>query len=289
MKFALRYCNIGPYTDPGLAVELAQAGEEAGFDSLWTVEHTVVPGGYTSRYPYAPSGRLPGREDEFVLPDPLIWLAFVASATTRIKLGTAVIILPQHNPVHVAKQVATLDHLSGGRMLLGIGVGWLREEFDALGVPFERRGARADEYIGALRELWSSDSPTYRGEFVNFERAHCLPKPVRGTVPIHIGGDSKAAARRAGKFGDGYFPARGSQSELMALVRETAVECGRDPDAIEFTASVPDDLNDIESLSAQGVHRVVVPVTGSAGPAARIDSPEDVREWRGVIEHYANA
>ena len=211
MKFGLRYCNIGRYIDPKLAVELVQAGEEAGFESAWTVEHTVVPGGYKSRYPYSATGRMPGKENEFVLPDPLMWMAYVASATSQIKLGTAMLILPQHNPVTVAKQVATLDHLSGGRVLLGIGVGWLREEFDAIGVPFDDRGRRADEYVAAMRELWSSEHPTFHGEFVNFDKAYCLPQPVNKAVPIIIGGDSKPAARRAGRLGDGYFPARGSQ------------------------------------------------------------------------------
>ena len=141
MKFALRYCNLGPYVDPARAIELVQAGEEAGFESAWTVEHTVVPKGYRSTYPYSASGRM-SKDDDLAIPDPLIWLAYVAAATSRIKLGTAILILPQHNPVITAKQVATLDHLSGGRMLLGVGVGWMKEEFDAIGAEFESRGLR---------------------------------------------------------------------------------------------------------------------------------------------------
>src|SRR5687767_13517394 len=133
MKFGLRYCNTGRFVDPAQAVALAQAGEAAGFESMWTVEHTVVPGGYGSSYPYADSGKMAGGNDAIPLPDPLIWMAYVASATKRIRLATGIMILPQHNPVVVAKQVATLDHLSGGRILLGIGVGWLKEEFEALG------------------------------------------------------------------------------------------------------------------------------------------------------------
>ncbi|MEM7408134.1 MAG: LLM class F420-dependent oxidoreductase [Pseudomonadota bacterium] len=287
MKFGLRYCNIGRYADPVLTVELAQAGEEAGFDSAWCVEHTVVPEGYASVYPYAPSGRMPGTEREFVLPDPLIWMAWVASATRTLKLGTAILILPQHNPVHVAKQVATIDYLSGGRTMLGIGVGWLREEFDALGVPFDDRGRRADEYIEVLRELWSSDSPTFQGEFVQFENAHCQPQPVNGRVPIIIGGDSKPAARRAGRLGDGYFPARGSQLELLSLARETAVKHGRDPDALEITTSLPDSLDEIPTLAGHGISRLVVPVSSGAGPNAVIETPEDALKWRDTIEEYA--
>jgi probable F420-dependent oxidoreductase len=289
MRFALRYCNIGRYADPGLTVELAQAGEEAGFESMWGVEHTVVPDGYASVYPYAEGGRMPGKESEFVLPDPLIWMAWVASATKRIKLGTAILILPQHNPVHVAKQVATLDYLSGGRVLLGIGVGWLREEFEALGVPFDDRGRRTDEYILALRELWGSDAPTFHGEFVKFDRTFCLPQPVRKHVPIIIGGDSKPAARRAGRLGDGYFPARGTQTDLVQLARDTAAEHGRDPNALEITTSAPADLEEIAHLQSLGINRLTVPVSSGAGPTAVIQTPEDTYKWRELIAEYADA
>jgi len=151
MKFGLRYCNTGRYVDPKEAVALAQAAEAAGFESLWTVEHTIVPDGYASAYPYDPSGKMAGGKNDFPLPDPLIWMAYVAAATNRIKLATGILILPQHNPVLAAKQIATLDHLSRGRILIGIGAGWLQEEFAALGVPFAERGARTDEYIAAMR------------------------------------------------------------------------------------------------------------------------------------------
>nr|MBC8242068.1 LLM class flavin-dependent oxidoreductase [Alphaproteobacteria bacterium] len=130
MKFGLRYCNTGRYIDPALAVELVQAGEAAGFESAWTVEHTVVPEGYQSAYPYSDDGKMAGGHDDIPLPDPLIWMAYIAAATKTINLATGILILPQHNPVITAKQVATLDHMSGGRVLLGIGVGWMREEFD---------------------------------------------------------------------------------------------------------------------------------------------------------------
>jgi alkanesulfonate monooxygenase SsuD/methylene tetrahydromethanopterin reductase-like flavin-dependent oxidoreductase (luciferase family) len=151
MKFGLRYCNIGRYVDPAKAVELVQAGEAAGFESAWTVEHTVVPDGYRSAYPYTADGKMPGGTDDFPLPDPLIWMAYMAAMTSRIKLATGILILPQRNPVITAKQVATIDHMSGGRVLLGIGVGWMKEEFDAIGASFHDRGRRTDEYVAALR------------------------------------------------------------------------------------------------------------------------------------------
>lgn len=286
MKFGLRYCNTGRYVDPVKAVELAQAAEEAGFESLWTVEHTVVPGGYGSTYPYAEGGKMAGGKDDIPLPDPLIWMAYVAAATKRIKLATGIMILPQHNPVVVAKQVATLDHLSGGRILLGVGAGWLKEEFDALGVPFEDRGRRMDEYMRAMRELWG-EKPSFEGTYVRFRDAYCRPRPVNGTVPLIVGGHSPAAAKRAGRLGDGFFPARGAPVELFDLARKTAAESGRDPAKLEITVGLPERLEDIPALAILGVNRVLVPVSPMAGLATVIDRPEDTLKWRDTLARYA--
>jgi len=289
MKFGLRYCNTGRYVDPAKAVELVQAGEEAGFESAFTVEHTVVPADYRSAYPYAPSGKMADGVDDIPLPDPLIWMAYVAGHTSRIKLATGILILPQHNPVITAKQVATLDYMSGGRVLLGIGVGWLREEFEALGVPFDDRGPRTDEYIQAMRELWRAERPSFHGDYVNFDGAYCRPQPVNGAVPILIGGHSKAAARRAGRLGDGFFPARGAAPELISIVRQAAAEAGRDPDQIEFTASMPEDESGIAALARLGVKRLLVPVTNMAGLPTAIRGPEEALKWRDTVEKYADA
>ena len=290
MKFGLRYCNTGRYVDPSRAVELVQAGEEAGFESAWTVEHTVVPEGYESTYPYSPDGKMAGGVNDFPLPDPLIWMAYVGAVTSKIRLATGILILPQHNPVSVAKQVASLDFMTGGRVLLGIGVGWLEEEFQALGASFEDRGRRADEYMGVLRELWSAEKPTFHGETVHFEGAHCQPQPLGGKVPIIVGGHSRAAARRAGRLGDGFFPARGLSIELVDVLRATAEEHGRDPDSIEITASLPDDdLDEIPRLASLGVKRVLVPVTPMAGLPTAIASPEEALGWRDTLEKYADA
>jgi probable F420-dependent oxidoreductase len=159
MKFALAFANTGPFSNPDKAFAMAQAAEAAGFESLWTVEHVVVPSNYDSPYPYDASGKMPGGE-ESPIPDPLIWLSFVAAATQSIKLATGILILPQRNPVVLAKELSTLDHLSKGRMLLGIGVGWLEEEFDALGIPFADRGKRNDDYVAAMRSLWTQERAT---------------------------------------------------------------------------------------------------------------------------------
>ncbi len=154
MDFGIVFANTGPFSQPDAAASFARAAEAAGFESLWTVEHVVVPKGYESTYPYDPSGRMPGGED-MAIPDPLIWLSYVAAATSAIRLATGILIVPQRNPVVLAKELATLDMMSGGRLELGIGVGWLEEEFDAIGVPFAGRGARTDEYVAAMRALWS--------------------------------------------------------------------------------------------------------------------------------------
>ena len=289
MKFGLRYCNTGRYVDPTRAVELVQAAEAAGFESAWTVEHTVIPHGYQSEYPYSPSGRIPGGDGDFDLPDPLIWMAYVAAATKRIKLGTGVIILPQHNPVITAKQVATLDYMSAGRVILGVGVGWLKEEFEALGSPFEERGARTDEYIKIMRELWSADKPTFEGKFFRFKDAYMRPKPPNRSVPIVIGGHSTYAAKRAGRLGDGFFPARGAPADLVKLVHDTAIAHGRDPAAIEITTSLPDNLEDLPAMAKAGVHRVLVPVIFT--PEFRsnvVRGPDDLKPWRDIIEKHAH-
>ena len=261
------FANTMSWGNPAGAVEAARAAEENGFESIWTVEHVVYPDDYQSAYPYSADGKMPAVRST-PIPDPLIWLAYVASVTSRIRLATGILILPERNPVVLAKELATLDHLSGGRVELGIGVGWLREEFDALGIPWERRGARTDEYVEAMRALWASDGASYDGEFTSFTRVSSNPKPPNGTVRIVVGGHTRAAAERAGRLGDGLFPG-GSGSpkdlaELLDIARQTAASCGRDPAAIELTTGAPGGLSKdpsaaVEELAAVGVSRVVVP------------------------------
>ncbi|MEO7555090.1 MAG: TIGR03619 family F420-dependent LLM class oxidoreductase, partial [Acidimicrobiales bacterium] len=165
MRFGIAYSNVLGFGSAAGAKALASAAEDVGIESLWTVEHVIVPAGYQSTYPYSADGRMPGREDS-PIPDSFTWLAFVAASSTKVKLATGVAILPQRNIIYTAKEIATLDQLSEGRVILGVGAGWLEEEFKALGVPFARRGERLDEYIKALRVLWCEDKPTFHGEFV---------------------------------------------------------------------------------------------------------------------------
>jgi probable F420-dependent oxidoreductase len=273
MKFGI---TLGYGIDQGVAFpEYAVAGarmaEQCGFESVWIGEHVVIPE-YESVYPFTENGRMP-IPDECAIPDPLTWLAFIAGATTTIRLGTGVMMLPQRSPVLLAKETATLDRLSGGRLQLGFGVGWLREESEALGIPFERRGARMDEHIGVLRALWRESAPTIRGEFTSVEHAAVYPKPVQpGGPPIIIGGATAAAARRAGRLGDGFYPFVASVDELAGLLEimgEAAHEAGRDPADIEVSCgsfSLMDDtvfdqaavIEEIKRYEQAGVDRFIL-------------------------------
>src|SRR6201991_741315 len=205
MRLGLHALGIGSGADRSVIDAVAAAAESAGFATLWSGEHVVMVDRSASRYPYSDDGQIavPSEADWI---DPLIGLSFVAAATSTIGIATGVLLLPEHNPVLVAKQAATLDTLSGGRLTLGIGVGWSREEFDALGVPFERRGARTREYVDAIRTLWRDDVASFDGEFVRFDVVRVNPKPVRDRrIPIVLGGNSDAALRRVAEWGDGWY------------------------------------------------------------------------------------
>lgn len=251
--------------DPEWVVGFAQLVEQLGCESVWTVEHVLVPADYGSRYPYAESGRMPLTGDD-PIPDPLDWLAFVAGVTRSLLLGTCIVILPEHHPVLLAKRLATIDVLSGGRMVVGVGVGWMREESEALGVPFEERGARTDEYIDVMRELWSRDVASFDGRFVRFADMKSSPKPFRSSgVPVVVGGHSRAAARRAGLRGDGFYPLGVGPTELASLLevmRSAAVEAGRDPSTIEISTGAPADLDTAKQLVELGVSRFMLSARG---------------------------
>ncbi len=266
MDFGIAFANTGPFVGGEAAAAFALAAESAGFESLWTIEHVVVPSGYESEYPYSPTGKMPGPE-ESDMPDPLIWLAYLAGVTSTIKLGTGILILPQRSPIVLAKECATLDAMSNGRLLLGIGVGWLEEEFDAIGVPFAKRGKRTDDHVEVMRSLWTGEKVSHHSEFTNFDDCIVRPTPTQTSIPIHVGGHTDVAARRAGRLGDGFFPGKGSheeQARLFDIVRSTAIEHGRDPDAIELTSggngAVGDGaLDEVKALADLGVSRVILP------------------------------
>jgi probable F420-dependent oxidoreductase len=261
MKLGLMFVNSGPFSSPDLLAHLAQKAEECAFESIWTVEHVVIPKDFKSPYPYSKDGKIPGGED-VAIPDPLLPLAFAAAVTKKIKLATGVVILPQRHPLYVAKELASLDVLSGGRMIFGIGSGWLKEEFEALGLDFHVRGARTDEAIRSLRVLWRDNPSNFHGKHFDFGPVMSFPKPAqKNGIPIHIGGHSPAAARRAGRLGDGFFPAVSDitkLNELFALMRSEADKAGRDADQIELSCAGRASVDSLKAFADVGISRVVI-------------------------------
>ncbi len=263
MKFGVMYANAGPFAFPQLLTHLAQSAERAGVESLWTVEHVVIPVGYQSTYPYDPSGKIPA-PDQMPMPDPLIALSYVAAVTTTLRLATGILILPQRHPLYVAKEVATLDVLSNGRMMLGIGIGWLEEEFAALGIPFADRAARTAEAVRAIRSLWQDEPAPFEGKFFRWGPLESNPKPVQKPgVPIIVGGHTELAARRAARYGDGFFPGVADDAKLtwlLGILREECAKLGRDPATVEITAGRTSASPDaVKRLADLGVSRFMVP------------------------------
>lgn len=283
MKFAVVAPVAGGATaEPDFMAALAQHLEACGFESLVVVEHTVLMSQYASVYPYDASGRVDLPADCSV-PDPLDLLAFLAGQTRRLGLATGVVVLPNHHPVVLAKRAATVDALSGGRLRLCVGMGWLKEEIEACGTDFASRGRRADEQLAVLRLLWQ-DRPQgadFHGEFFDFDHAMCYPKPFPKPlphIPIHIGGHSRAAARRAGRLGDGFQPlgVGGAElAELVSLMREEAERCERDPDALELSLGhivTKVDGERAAKLEALGAHRLILAMP----PTADLDEARDM-------------
>lgn len=237
MRFDLWLPTANPFATPEVLRAVCEGAEERGVDRIWVGEHVVLFDDYSSSYPYSGDGRLPIGGDTGLL-DPFVTLSFLAAHTTTVRLGTAMCLVPQRNPVYTAKEVATLDWLSGGRVDLGIGVGWLREEFEALGVPWPRRGTRTDEYLGVLRTLWEDDLSQYQGELVTLPPCRQHPKPIQRPVPIHVGGESDAALRRVARFGNGWVPFNCTPDALAGLMGpldERLAEAGRGRGDIEIT------------------------------------------------------
>jgi probable F420-dependent oxidoreductase len=202
---------------------VAQRSEALGYDSLWVTDHVIMPEAYRELF-------------GATVYDPITVLAYLAAHTSRVELGTAVLVVPYRNPIVVAKQLATIDNLSGGRLVLGTGAGWAREEFDALGLDYDQRGPMTDEYLRVILELWTSPNPTFAGRFVTFHDVHAEPRPLRQPhPPILVGGYSRKAIRRAVALGQGWLPDGMSLPELargIAFLRQTAETAGRDPGSL---------------------------------------------------------
>ena len=266
MEFGLVPINIG-VAAPEQMITTAQAAEEAGFESVWTFEHVIVPLDYQSKYPYDKTGKMAAApETPFV--DPLIALTAIAAHTKTIRLATGVNIVAQTNPLLLAKQIASLDFFSGGRFMLGAGIGWLQEEFTAMGVPFERRGARFDDYMVAMQKVWSGDVVEHESDFLSWHGFKSYPLPVQKPgVPIIMGGRAGKIYQRIAKHGDGWFIPGAKPDELPAMLADLRAACdaeGRNYDEIELTTiwgprGGGDSLKVLEDL---GIARVVTVLDG---------------------------
>lgn len=264
MEIGLFSIGLARAADPDIIGQIARTADDMGFASLWAVEHVVLfaPDRYASRYPYNESGRIPIAHADIL--DPFAALAFAAAHTSRIKLGTGICLVPQRNPLITAKLVASLDRLSKGRFLFGVGVGWLTEEFRALGIPPERRAQRTCEYLEAMRVLWTQNAPAFQGEFCAFPPVQSLPKPVQKPhPPIIFGGQTTPALRRAAEVGDGWLGFNLSPEETAPLVRrlcQYAAAAGRNVDQlfIGVVATVPVTREGLQQYRDAGVRHLVV-------------------------------
>ncbi len=270
MRIGLHALGIGTGAGPEVIRAVAIAAEAAGFATLWSGEHVVMVDEPASRYPYSPDGQIavPAAADWL---DPLLGLSYTAAVTSRIELATGVLLLPEHNPVLAAKQAATLDVLSGGRLTLGVGIGWSAEEFAALGIEFSRRGPRTAEYVAAMRALWADDVASFSGEFVRFDAVRVNPKPVRARrIPVVVGGNSDAALKRVAAFGDGWYGFNLTVDAALERAAALAGYCrqqGRRLDELTVAVALADGSPAaLPGLAHAGVSEVVVVDSPPAGP-----------------------
>ncbi|MBI4588243.1 MAG: LLM class F420-dependent oxidoreductase [Candidatus Rokubacteria bacterium] len=279
MEVGCHLPQFGPIATRHNILTFARRMEALGYDSLWISDHVVVPYTIRSRYPYSETGAfpLPPKAD---WPEPLITLALVAGVTERVKLGTTILVLPHRHPVLAAKMLATLDHLSNGRVICGAGVGWMEEEITLLGAPFAKRGAWSDEAIRIMRTCWSQEKASYKGQFFSFDEIGCFPQPVTKSIPIWIGGHTPRALRRVAELGDGWhaaFPAPDKLEEGLRLLREECTKAGRryedlaislragisirkekSPDRRPMTGTPDEIIGDIRRYKALGVTTLLV-------------------------------
>ena len=244
MKYGFTVPGRGPLASPDSLIAIARHAEELGYDSISMGDHILVPNNIGSTYPYTEGGEFPGSASGSSM-EQITALSFLAGATEKVRLATSVLIVPHRNPLVAAKALATLDLLSQGRLIIGIGVGWMREEFEALGIPpFEERGAVTDEYIQAFKELWTSDSPSFEGKYIGFSDITFLPKPVQQPhPPIWVGGESRRAIRRAARYCNAWYPIGSNPqfplgepeqlAEGMQRLTTYAQQAGRDPSEVE--------------------------------------------------------
>jgi probable F420-dependent oxidoreductase len=277
MRIGLLCLGIGPFVSPEWMAQAGQTAEQCGFSSLFVGEHFAFFDSYESPYPYLPGGDLPVPGSADIL-DPFVTLTWLAAHTKTIRLGTAIAILPCHNPMAAAKQVASVDQLCGGRMVFGAGVGWSQEEYRALGVPWERRWARLDDYVAAMRCLWSTPISTHHSEFTNFDEAFSYPKPkAGGGIPVFFGGNGDLTLRRVARSGQGWIAMNLTAEDAARKVKEIRVhaeELGRDPHRIEMTMLTSDwpthTIDDLKRFRDAGLDELIE--FGHSGPPVTSDN-----------------
>jgi len=271
MKVGLIPINIG-HTHVDDMIAVAKKAEEVGVESVWTFEHVIVPVDYASKYPYSADGKM-GLPPEANFLDPLVALTAIACHTEQLRLATGVNILPQVSPLYLAKQAATLDFVSNGRFSLGIGIGWLKEEFAALNAPFEARGARFDDYVEAMKKVWSGEVVEHQSQFLSWSGFKSYPVPVQKPhLPVIIGGSKGKAFERVAKHGDGWYAPTANLGQLSPLLAQLDAACkehGRDRSTVEVSCMwIPaaEGLDVVSQYEEAGVDRLIVPLQALGGP-----------------------
>ena len=268
------FFGIGPgvAAQPDIIKLIATTAEACGYHSLWAPEHIVLLEQYSSSYPYTQNGRMPFETMQVDILDPFLALTFAAAVTSKIRLGTGICLVPERQPLTMAKDVATLDKLSGGRFDFGVGIGWLKEEFDALEVPWPKRAERTRDYLVAMKKLWTEPESQHQGEFVRFGAVRSFPKPVQKPCPpIIFGGESEPALRRVGEVGDGWWGVNvtpDSAKAHIAKIKAYAAAAGRDASKLFFSATTAMgqevSSDEVKRFAEAGVHQVIVGAFGSS-------------------------
>ena len=286
MKIGFFAVGIGIAADPDVIKQIATSSEACGYHSLWAPEHIVLIEKYSSTYPYTQNGRMPFTTLEIDILDPFLALTYAAAVTSKIRLGTGICLVPERQPLTLAKEVASLDKLSGGRFDFGVGIGWLKEEFEALEVSWPKRAERTRDYLDAMKKVWTQAESTHHGEFVRFEPVRSFPKPVQKPYPpIIFGGESEPALRRVGEVGDGWWGVNVTPETAkthMANIKRYADAAGRDASKLHYSVSpgigVPVTLDEVKRFADIGVDQVII---GAFAASAA--------EYKQVIESNASA
>ncbi len=275
MKIGFAFVGAGLAAEPDVISLIAKTSEDCGFHSLWAPEHIVLLDQYASTYPYSPDGRMPFSPEGFDFLDPFLALTYAAAVTKTIRLGTGICLVPERNPLITAKEVASLDKLSGGRVDFGIGLGGRKEAFDAIGVAWPKRAQRTRDYLTARQAMWTTEESEHKGEFCEFPAVRSYPKPTQKPYPpLIFGGESDPALRRVGEIGDGWWGVNVSPDAAkshLATIKRFAEEAGRDPSSLSYAVSPqlgePVSPDEVKQYADLGVDQVIVGAFGESAEA----------------------